>query len=183
MFCSCKKETKVETVTKTDTVYVHDTTTIGGMISDTTTTIIILRHAEKESTGADPSLTTDGNERAEELKRILGNVSIKSIYSTPYNRTNQTVQPLATAKGITVSEYQTSKPYAELISEITKANRGKVSVIVGHSNTVPEILKELSHSSFNITISESQYDNIFIVNLPDSLSPSIMHLKYGKYTP
>ena len=52
-FCNCKKETKVETITKTDTVYVevHDTTTIPALISDTITTLIILRHAEKESTG------------------------------------------------------------------------------------------------------------------------------------
>ncbi|MCD6011235.1 MAG: hypothetical protein K0Q79_1097 [Flavipsychrobacter sp.] len=62
-FYSCKKETvKVETITVRDTVYVqvHDTTTIPALISDTTTTFIIMRHAEKEATGADPILNSDG---------------------------------------------------------------------------------------------------------------------------
>lgn len=185
LLCNCKKETKVQTITERDTVYVevHDTTTIPALISDTTTTLIIMRHAEKESTGTDPNLDSDGQARAEELKRILSNIAVKSIYSTPYNRTRQTVEPLAVAKGITVTEYETSKPYAQLISEITAANRGKVAVIAGHSNTVPELLKALSNNTYNVTIGEEQYDNLYIVNLPDSLSPSVMHLKYGKHTP
>lgn len=186
-FYSCKKETaaKVETVTIRDTVYVevHDTTTIPSLISDTTTTIIVIRHAEKESTGTDPNLDSDGILRAEELKHILAGISINAIYSTQYNRTRQTVQPLAAAKGIVISEYATSKPYNQLVNEILTANRGKVVVIVGHSNTVPEILKVLSDNSFSVNISESQYDNLFVVNLPDSLKPTIIPLKYGKPTP
>jgi len=186
-FCSCKKETaaKAETVTIRDTVYVavHDTTTIPALISDTTTTVIVLRHAEKESTGTDPNLDTDGILRAEELSHILGNIAVNAIYSTPFNRTRQTVQPLASAKGIPISEYATSKPYNQLVTEILTTNRGKVVVIVGHSNTVPEILKVLSNNAFSVNISESQYDNLFIVNLPDSLKPTITPLKYGKRTP
>jgi broad specificity phosphatase PhoE len=108
---------------------------------------------------------------------------VSAIYSTPYNRTRQTVQPLATAKGITVTEYPTSKPYAQLVDEMLAANRGKVVVIAGHSNTVPEILKQVSNNAFNVTISESQYDNLFIVTLPDGLSCTVTHLKYGKVTP
>lgn len=185
--CNCKKETqaKVQTVIERDTVYVevHDTTTIPALISDTTTTLIIVRHAEKEAAGADPNLTADGLARAEELKRILGSTPVKAIYSTPFNRTRQTVAPLATAKGLTVIEYPTSKPYAQLINEIVAGTRGKVAVIAGHSNTVPDILKEISKGSFNITINDSQYDNLFIVSVPDKLSATITQLKYGKETP
>lgn len=186
-FCNCKKDTspEVQTVIERDTVYVevHDTTTIPALISDTTTTFIVMRHAEKESTGTDPNLDSDGILRAEELRRILSNVPVNAIYSTPLNRTRQTVQPMATEKGITVSEYPTTKPYAELISEIKTTRRGKVVVLVGHSNTVPDILKELSKNSFSVTITDSQYDNLFIVSLPEKLSPTVQHLKYGKVTP
>lgn len=184
-FYSCSKgdSGKVETVTVTDTVYIHDTTTIPALISDTTTTFIVIRHAEKEATGTDPNLNSDGVIRADELTRILSNISINAIYSTPYNRTKQTVTPLATAKSITITEYSATKPYAELVKEITTPNRGKVIVLVGHSNTVPEILKELSNNSFTVSITDSQYDNLFIVNMPDNLSPKITHLKYGKETP
>lgn len=182
-FCSCKKETVEKVQTIRDTVYKHDTTTVPALISDTTTTFIILRHAEKEPTGTDPNLDTDGLLRAEELKRILGSVAIKAIYSTPFNRTHQTVQPLATAKSLSITDYQTATPYAQLFDEIRASWHGKVVVIIGHSNTVPEMLKELSKNTFNITISDSQYDNLFIVSLPDKLSATITHLKYGKETP
>lgn len=186
-FCNCKKDTgaKAQTVVERDTVYVevHDTTVIPALISDTVTTLIILRHAEKESTGVDPNLDSDGQARVEELKRILMNVPVSNIYSTPYKRTRQTVQPLATAKGLTVAEYSTNLSYAQVLEQVLTANRGKVVVIVGHSNTVPGILKEASKNSFNITINESQYDNLFIVSMPDKMTPIVKHLKYGKETP
>ncbi len=186
-FCNCKKETitPLEPIVVKDTVYVqvHDTTVIPALISDTTTTFIILRHAEKELTGADPNLNPDGVLRADELKRILGNVPVSAIYSTSYNRTRQTVQPLATAKGISIVEYPTSKPYAQLVSELIAAHKGKVVVIVGHSNTVPDILKQVSNNAFSTTISDSQYDNLYVVTLPVGRSCTVTPLKYGKDTP
>lgn len=184
-FLNCKKETKAQIVTIRDTVYVEvrDTTVIPALISDTTTTLIIMRHGEKETTGADPNLNSDGQLRAEELKRLLANVSVSAIYSTPFNRTRQTVQPLAAAKGLIVMEYPTEKSYAQLESEVLTAHRGKTVVIVGHSNTVPDMLKELSNNSFSVTISDSQYDNLFIVSMPEKLRATVTPLKYGKETP
>src|SRR5690606_20008871 len=98
-------------------------------------------------------------------------------------RTRQTAQPLASAKGVSISEYDPGKPYPQLVAEIMATARGKVAVIVGHSNTVPEILRELSRNSFHITIGEGVFDNLFIVSLPDDLSARITHLKYGEPTP
>lgn len=189
LFINCKKETitKIQTVVQKDTVYVNvtirDTVSIPALISDTTTTCIVMRHAEKETVGSDPALNADGLLRAEELKRILGNVAVNSVYCTPFVRTRQTVQPLATDKGLKVIEYSSSKPYSQLVKEILAANRGKVVVIVGHSNTVPEILKVLSNNTYTVTIEESQFDNLFIVSRPDKLKPSVLRLKYGKDTP
>jgi 2,3-bisphosphoglycerate-dependent phosphoglycerate mutase len=146
------------------------------------TTLIILRHAEKDPAGKDPNLSSDGALRAEALRFMLSSVDISAIYSTPYNRTRQTVNPLAMDKGIAITEYSASKPSEELIDEILASHRGKTVVIVGHSNTVPEILKVLSKNAFTAEISESQYDNLFIVNHTKD-TPVVMPLKYGKNTP
>src|SRR5690606_22618825 len=102
-FGNCTKDTKGKTITVTDTVYVEvrHTTIIPALISDTTTTVIVLRHAEKEIGGADPNLNSDGVLRAEELKRILQNIPIAAVYSTSFIRTKKTVEPLAIAKGLT----------------------------------------------------------------------------------
>jgi 2,3-bisphosphoglycerate-dependent phosphoglycerate mutase len=148
-----------------------------------TTTFIVLRHAEKADNSRDTNLSTDGLARADELRKTLHPVTVNAVYSTPYNRTKQTVAPLATEKGITITEYPANKPYEELALELIAAYHGKTVVIVGHSNTVPEILKVLSQNTFNVNISESQFDNLFVVTLTDGQKPEVVTMKYGKSTP
>jgi 2,3-bisphosphoglycerate-dependent phosphoglycerate mutase len=148
-----------------------------------TTTFIIVRHAEKENNDKDPNLSTDGKLRAEALRNILTNVDVNAIYSTSYNRTRQTVLPLANEKGIPIEEYPAQKPHKLLIEEILTTNRGKTIVIVGHSNTVPEILKAIDSNSQNITINENQFDNLFIVYHSNDGNSKVLNLKYGTSTP
>jgi 2,3-bisphosphoglycerate-dependent phosphoglycerate mutase len=151
--------------------------------SQKTTTFIVLRHAEKADNSKDTNLSTDGLARAEELKKSLRPVDVTAIYTTPYNRTKQTVAPLATEKGITFTEYMANKPYEELVKELKEEHYGKTVVIVGHSNTVPEILKVLSQNTFTVTIGENQFDNLFVVTLVDGQKPQVVPMKYGKSTP
>ena len=65
------------------------------------TTFLLVRHAEKE-TGDNPSLTTAGAARAEELARVAADLGIDAIYSTRYKRTRETAGPTAKATGIEV---------------------------------------------------------------------------------
>jgi broad specificity phosphatase PhoE len=177
-------ETITNTVVERDTVTVtiRDTVTIPNVIDDRLTTVILLRHAEKSAAGADPGLNADGHLRAQELTRILGNVTINNIYTTPFNRTRQTIMPLAESKGLTAIEYDANVSSAQLASKIKSENKGKTAVVVGHSNTIPELLKSFSNNAFVVQIAESQYDNVFIASLHAD-KPKIVHLKYGKETP
>lgn len=177
-------ETVTNTVVQHDTVTVtvRDTITLPNVIDDTLTTVILLRHAEKEATGSDPVLNAAGQTRAQELSRILGNVAVNNIYTTPFKRTRQTITPLAASKGLTAIEYDANISAAQLAAKIKAENKGKTAVVVGHSNTIPELLKALSNNGFVVQIAESQYDNIFIATLHAD-KPKIVHLKYGKETP
>lgn len=156
-------------------------------ISSTETVCILLRHAEKENVGTDPDLTSAGKLRAEELKRLLGNVHVDNIYTTAYNRTRQTAIPLAESKGIVIKEYAPAATFAAtqlFINNILAQNQGKVVVIVGHSNTVPEMVKVLSNNTLNVTISETQFDNIFITkNSAAAGSVFAVQKKFGQSTP
>ncbi|HCA07900.1 phosphoglycerate mutase family protein [Chryseobacterium sp.] len=156
-------------------------------ISSTETVCILLRHAEKENVGTDPDLTSAGKLRAEELKRLLGNVHVDNIYTTAYNRTRQTAIPLAESKGIVIKEYTPAATFAAtqlFINNILAQNQGKVVVIVGHSNTVPEMVKVLSNNTLNVTISETQFDNIFITkNSAAAGSVFAVQKKFGQSTP
>lgn len=147
------------------------------------TTLIFIRHAEKADNGKDTHLSPDGHLRAEALKNTLSEVDVTAIYCTPYNRTRQTVTPTAEAKAIKIEEYPTTKPYGEFTKEILAAHKGKIVLIVGHSNTVPEILKALTNNSFAVSIEEHQFDNLFIVTIPSDGTASVLPLKYGKPTP
>jgi len=67
-------------------------TTVDSAIS--TTTIYLVRHAEKQK-GSDPMLTEAGEERALKLLSILKDQGVDAVYSTPYNRTKSTAAPTA----------------------------------------------------------------------------------------
>lgn len=67
-----------------------------------TSTYILLRHAEKDTTAAgatmmkaDPPLSEQGQKRAEKLVQTLAGYIPDEIYSTNYIRTRSTVLPLS----------------------------------------------------------------------------------------
>ena len=56
-----------------------------------------------------PSLTKEGRDRAMKWMDILGKFNIDAIYSTNYNRTQQTVGPIAFTEGLQVNMYHPIK--------------------------------------------------------------------------
>ena len=110
------------------------------------TTFVIVRHAEKATDDPrDPSLSEAGHARAQALARLLADASLNAVYATPYRRTQQTAVPTANAHGISVSTYEAATPAAQFATQLraTHAN-GETVLVVGHSNTVPDIAAALS---------------------------------------
>ncbi len=143
-----------------------------------TTTIILVRHAEKMSDGSkDPELSEAGKSRAMALTKLLKEVKVDAIYSTGFKRTQNTVAPLAVAKDISVITYDAMK--AEQIDEILRKFPGGTVVICGHSNTTPAIAniltgKEKEYKDFD----DTDYDNILIVNLTERGKSKVTWLTY-----
>ena len=53
-----------------------------------TTTIWVVRHAEKATTSDnDPELSTDGKARATELAKLLQSQKVAAVFTTAYQRT------------------------------------------------------------------------------------------------
>ena len=125
-------------------------------------TVFVVRHAEKaESTTGDPKdpeLSQAGRARADSLAFMLKDAAITSVYATEFKRTQKTAEPFARARGLRPTIVP-AKDTAALVARLKQAD-GNV-LVVGHSNTVPEILKELGASE-PITLDESEYDNLFI---------------------
>lgn len=149
------------------------------------TTIIVVRHAEKSTDDPrDPSLSSTGQERARDLIAVLRNAGVTDIYTTQYKRTRQTAEPYAQQFGISIVERPANAANAatyarDLAKEILTRSAGKAVLVVGHSNTVPDIVKALSGSTV-APITDPEYDHVFVVVVPTSGSPRLIQMRFGR---
>ena len=147
------------------------------------TTIILVRHAEKniEPANPDPDLSTAGQARAQELARMFGDAGIKAIYATQYKRTQQTVKPLAEKIGVAATAID-AKNTAELVKQIRAQHNGDVVFIAGHNNTVPEIIAALGGPQLPV-IPETEFDNLYVVTIYRVGKAKVLKMKYGSPMP
>jgi 2,3-bisphosphoglycerate-dependent phosphoglycerate mutase len=186
---SCDKEPEVITITetKTDTLVIVDTLIIIDTVNlidtvfenfpDTSTTFILVRHAETTGSGSNPNLSGDGQARATRLSQMLEKVNLDAIYSTNFNRTMQTAQPSSVAKGISITTYD---PFAAdaLIDQVLLSFPKGAVLVVGHSNTIPDMLNQMVGADMFPALGESEYDNLFVVHVSDLGEAKVTHLKY-----
>ena len=143
------------------------------------TTVIIVRHAEKiiDPNNNDVDLSEAGRARAQEIARMFGDAGVNAIYATQYKRTQETVKPLADKLGLPVNVLN-SKNTNDLLAQIRAQNSGQTVFIVGHNNTVPEIIAALGGPKYPI-IPESEYDNLFVVTVYRTGQAKVVKMKYG----
>lgn len=149
-----------------------------------TTTVIFVRHAEKATLPAnDPGLSVAGQARAMELARQLVDADviggIDAIYSTPYRRTVETVKPVADALGLLVMSYEATNTEA-IMDDIVRGHKGEIILVVGHSNTVPELIGSMGASKNVPDIAEDEYDNLYLVTIPWFGKTKTIRLRYGE---
>lgn len=141
------------------------------------TTVIVTRHAEKSGEGgADPELSTAGAARAQALADAVGESAISAIYTTQYKRTRLTAEPLARSLGV-AAQTVTAGAEIDLARRILREHRGETVLVVGHSNTVGTILRELG-SPTPVTLEESDYGDLFILTVPEEGTPALVRLRY-----
>ena len=144
-----------------------------------TTTIIVMRHAEKAAAPPeDPPLSPAGEERARSLAHFFGQAPaefrIDGIIVSEFRRTQETVRPLANRLGVPVIVV----PAGDIERTAERARedyRGGRVLIVGHSDTVPAIVEELSGRKVP-PISETETGVVYIVALPRFSRASVTRL-------
>jgi phosphohistidine phosphatase SixA len=146
--------------------------------------IFVVRHAERADNATmaasksaipnDVPLSDAGKARAVHLAAMLRSAGITHVFTTEFKRTRETAEPLATAQHI--------KPVMAPANDVDalvagiKATRG-ASLVVGHSDTVPEILKKLGVKE-PIMIGEQEYDNLFVVIRNAAGTITLVRLRY-----
>lgn len=146
-----------------------------------TTTVVVVRHAEKElGTIEDPPLSQAGEQRAQLLARLFGERDgrgrINAIIASETRRAQRTAAPLAERLGIAVTTVD-ARDLDELVRRI-HANRGGRILVVGHSNTVPEIVHRLVGGDPLPPIADDDYSLMYVITLPTLGPASLLRMRY-----
>lgn len=128
------------------------------------TVVVLVRHGEKVDESRDADLSTTGRTRAQALAAMLKDAGIGAVYSTDYIRTSETARPLAEliSKPIQVYDGDGLEAFAKNLR-----SRGGRALVVGHSDTTPELVQLLGGEP-GAPIASDEYDRLYILSLsPD----------------
>ena len=137
-------------------------------------TVYVVRHAEKHAEGKDPALTACGQARADALAISLAGAKLAAVYSTPYQRTRQTAAAVAKQQQLDITPYDPRQAEV-LVKQLTTLNQPVL--VVGHSNTVPELVAQLSGIDM-AALTEQDYDLLYQVKLTAPVSVSISRQRF-----
>jgi broad specificity phosphatase PhoE len=144
--------------------------------------IFLVRHAEKrDPRDAKSLLSKAGLRRADDLSRVLASVPLKAVYATEFERTQQTAAPTAAAHGLKTAVLPSEDP-AGLVKLLRALPADEDVLVVGHSDTIPDILAGLGVST-RTALAPNDYDNLFVVTPRASGEPQYLRLHYGDAPP
>ena len=151
------------------------------------TTVIVVRHAEKAAgQGDDPHLSDAGEARAKALAHALEGAGVTAIITTQFVRTGETAAPVAAAAGmkpeIVPVKWDSLSQHAAAVAAAAMRQAGGVVLVVGHSNTVPDIVGALG-AAMPDTICDSEYDRMEIVSVMAGRSAHVVEARYGVPAP
>jgi broad specificity phosphatase PhoE len=143
--------------------------------TSTATTVILVRHAERETGQGDDPLSAQGRARAQVLAYVLRDANITTVMTSGVTRTRETAEPFARQAGLTSEVLPTEK--LDDVGQRIRSRSGGAVLIVHHSNTVPVIAEKLGVSI--APIADQEFDRLIVLTLPSSGSPSAVTLRYG----
>lgn len=108
----------------------------------TISTYYLIRHAEKDRTinVTDPTLTAEGEKRAENWTKVFSKIKLDAVYSTDYMRTKKTVANISKSHNLKTIIYD---PNNLNIEDFKQETNGQIVLIAGHSNTIPQFVNLL----------------------------------------
>lgn len=150
-------------------------------------TLIIVRHAERDTGQGDDGLSEAGRQRAARLAAMLANAGVTHVFVSDRRRTAETAEPLARARSLKLIAVpmpadggKTDPADRQVRATLVAARKlppTAVVLIVGHSNTVPMFLRRLGHPAV-ITIADTEFDNLFVVTPRPTRAPAVVRLRY-----
>jgi len=155
----------------------------------TTTTIIIVRHAERDE-GLDPPLNEEGIARAAALADVLKGNGVTAIYCPDFIRNRQTCDDIEDSLGLTsnvISQLRLADTKAlanELVDEILDLHAGGVVLFVGNTGPVVEgvqsgNLQELYARLGGTGTPPIRYQDLYVAIIPEEGDVHFIEATYG----
>ncbi|HEY7697141.1 MAG TPA: phosphoglycerate mutase family protein, partial [Vicinamibacteria bacterium] len=125
------------------------------------TVVVLVRHGERADDSRDTDLSVAGRSRANALAVMLKDAGIEAVYSTDFIRSRETARPLAELLSLPIELYDGDglEAFAK-----TLRSRGSRALVVGHSDTTPELVLLLGGEP-GTPIGPDEYDRLYILTL------------------
>jgi phosphohistidine phosphatase SixA len=149
--------------------------------------IVLVRHGEKAKTGGDdPALSAEGQARALALAGVVAQAGIQHILVTEYRRTSETAAVVAERGQLVPVVVKVGKvkvpDHARAVAQALDAlPPGSAALVVGHSNTIPHIVGELSGTPLG-DLADDEYSTLFVVDRSAG-SVRVLRSSYGAVRP
>lgn len=142
-------------------------------------TVVVVRHAEKAPAPADdPVLSAAGTQRAAALAEALEDAGVQAVIVSPRQRTRLTAHGVLEARGLTPEVVGLTPTHVADVARAVRAHKGKVVLVVGHSNTVPAIVTALGGPRIP-ELCDAQYSQLFTLVVPEQGAPTVVRSQYG----
>jgi broad specificity phosphatase PhoE len=127
-------------------------------------------HAEVVPGGHDPSLSPAGLDRAQELRHVLGDAGIGTVFASMLQRTQQTAAPIAADLGVVPIVLPDA---AATVAAVRALAPSSVALVVGHTDTLPAIAAGLGGPALP-AIAPTEFDRLFVMS-----RRRLTRLRYG----
>ena len=147
--------------------------------------VILVRHAEKAAEPAsNPGLSKAGRTRARTLATLLAADRVGAVLSSPLQRTRETADPVARRRGLDIQTVAIDSTLAEHVQNMTlllRAQGADTVLVVGHSNTIPAIIRALGGPMLP-DLCETSFGHLFRIYL-DGGRVELVRQHYGALDP
>jgi len=130
------------------------------------TQIYVLRHAEKSSYDeSDPDLSEYGVNHAKYWKSVLQHITFDQIYTTDFKRNIKTAAIISKGSGVEAEVYH---PMSFEVLKFINKIKGQKALIIGHSNTIPDMLNRIIGESKYPPMSHKNYNTLHLVTIDNN---------------
>lgn len=145
--------------------------------------VLLVRHAEKApSVSLDPPISAAGQKRAEALADVARDAGVTRVIVDQSQRTQETAAPFARHHGVRpeVVSIDWNDPTSQVKAIADSVRQaGAVTLVIGHRNTVPAIIRALGGPAIP-EMQDADYNDLYVLILgTGSAAPVLIHASYG----